>query len=466
MSREGALVKNTVILAIGTFFPKLAIFITLPVLTAFLTQEEYGTYDLTLTLVSLILPAATLQIQSAAFRFLIDVRHDDSEKEVIITNIYGIIIPISFIALVIMYLFMNGMPILTKVAICAYFLCDIISNANKQIIRGLSDNIAYAISSFISAVGQIVLVVILVYWLKKGLLGGILALCVAEFLSAFYLLLKGRIYQYINWHKLNISKLKEMLTYSWPMVPNSLSQWVMHVSDRVVITLMMGVGANGVYAVAYKLPSILSFAQTTFNMAWQENATLVSKDDDVESYYSSMFSTLFDVVAGSMAFLIGITPLLFKLLIKGNYSEAYSQIPILYMAILFYCLSAFWGGIYVAFKRTQIVATTTIAAAVINLLIDISTMHWIGLYAASISTLMSYLFLCIFRLRSVQGFLKLEYKTKHILFVLGLLIIECILSFQQKWGLNVINLVFGTSFLFILNKKMIIATIKKIRNMF
>ena len=80
MSREGALVKNTVILAIGTFFPKLAIFITLPVLTAFLTQEEYGTYDLTLTLVSLILPAATLQIQSAAFRFLIDVRHDDSEK--------------------------------------------------------------------------------------------------------------------------------------------------------------------------------------------------------------------------------------------------------------------------------------------------------------------------------------------------------------------------------------------------
>ena len=45
MKREEKLVKNTIILAFGTFFPKLAIFISLPVLTAYLTQAEYGTYD-------------------------------------------------------------------------------------------------------------------------------------------------------------------------------------------------------------------------------------------------------------------------------------------------------------------------------------------------------------------------------------------------------------------------------------
>ena len=60
MKREEKLVKNTIILAFGTFFPKLAIFISLPVLTAYLTQAEYGTYDLVLTLVALVLPAACL----------------------------------------------------------------------------------------------------------------------------------------------------------------------------------------------------------------------------------------------------------------------------------------------------------------------------------------------------------------------------------------------------------------------
>ena len=56
MSREGKLAKNTLIISIGTFLPKLASFITLPILTGYLTQVEYGTYDLITILVSLLLP--------------------------------------------------------------------------------------------------------------------------------------------------------------------------------------------------------------------------------------------------------------------------------------------------------------------------------------------------------------------------------------------------------------------------
>ena len=62
--------KNTLILSLGTFLPKFAAFITLPILTGQLTKVEYGTYDLVTVMVSLLLPAATLQIQAAAFRLL------------------------------------------------------------------------------------------------------------------------------------------------------------------------------------------------------------------------------------------------------------------------------------------------------------------------------------------------------------------------------------------------------------
>lgn len=78
--RSSELINSSIILSIGTFLPRLASFVILPILTGYLTKEEYGSYDLIVVLASLILPAATLQIQTAAFRFLIMVRDKEQEK--------------------------------------------------------------------------------------------------------------------------------------------------------------------------------------------------------------------------------------------------------------------------------------------------------------------------------------------------------------------------------------------------
>ena len=45
MSRSSQFAKNTLILSIGNFLPKFVSFVTLPILTAYLTKDEYGTYD-------------------------------------------------------------------------------------------------------------------------------------------------------------------------------------------------------------------------------------------------------------------------------------------------------------------------------------------------------------------------------------------------------------------------------------
>ena len=104
MNRGKELAKNTLILSIGTFLPKFAALITIPIITAHLTKVEYGTYDLLATLVSLLLPVVTLQIHSGAFRFLIDCRDNPEEKKRVITNIYLFLVPVSLITLVVLYL--------------------------------------------------------------------------------------------------------------------------------------------------------------------------------------------------------------------------------------------------------------------------------------------------------------------------------------------------------------------------
>lgn len=465
MSREGKLAKNTLILAIGTFFPKLAIFIALPILTTYLSNEEYGIYELFFSMVTLILPAATLQIQSAAFRFLIEVQDQEEEKTRIITNICLFVIATALAVLLLVFFLLQNLDPAIRLAVCFYYFVDILVNVARQIVRGLSRNKDYAVSAIISGAGQIAFMCLLVMGLKKGLFGGLLALGCGDLISTIYLVIRGGIFKYIRPTKFDKKRLKEMLGYSWPMVPNSLSQWVIHASDRAIITFFMGPVANGIYSAAYKIPSIISLAQTTFNLAWQENATIASKDSDVQAYYSSMFKSLLNIVGGIMAVLIGMTPILFSIFIRGDYSEAYNQIPILHMGMFCLCMSTFWGGIFVALKKTKAVGITTVTAAAISVALNLLLINVIGLYASSIASCIAYSVMCLLRAFSIQKFIKISYDFKHILLVVGVLILQCVICFMQNLPLNILNLAVGIAFGYWLNRglvKVILAKVKSI----
>lgn len=364
--------------------------------------------------------------------------------------------------LIILYFVLSGQSISVRVFICLYFLADIIVNVARQICRGISKNVDYSISAIISAFGKMVFAVIFVYWMKMGLTGTVIALFAASTISFFYLFFRVRLYKYISLKYFDSKKLKEMLDYSWPMVPNSMSGWVMRVSDRFVVTAFMGIGANAVYSVANKIPSLLTLALTTFSMAWQESASVSSKDNDVAEYYSTVYKALFYILAGFFGILIAITPALFKILIKGDYDEAYNQMPVLFMAMLFYSMSSFIGGIYMAFKDSKSVGWTTVAAAISNLVIDVATIQYIGLYAASLSTLISYIFLLIFRIIDIKKYVVLRIDHIKLLGILVLLLMECALYYKRSMYCNLINLLIGTILFVVLNRNLIITVLKRV----
>ena len=93
MSRGNYLLKNTAIITIGKICTQMITFFLLPLYTTILSTEEYGIVDLLNTLVSLLLPIISLQIEQAIFRNLIEVREDeDSKKEIISTGVIAVII--------------------------------------------------------------------------------------------------------------------------------------------------------------------------------------------------------------------------------------------------------------------------------------------------------------------------------------------------------------------------------------
>lgn len=143
---------------------------------------------------------------------------------------------------------------------------------------------AYSLSAIINSVIEMLLMALLLFGLHKGLNGALIALILSQACSLIFISLKANILSYMDWSLVSWEKIKEMLSYSWPMIPNSLSSWIMRVSDRLILSLFMGVEANAIYAVANKLPNLFNIVQSTFTLAWQESATLSVDDADSGEY--------------------------------------------------------------------------------------------------------------------------------------------------------------------------------------
>ena len=466
MSREKELVKNTFILFIGTFLPKFAALVTIPVITSHLTKAEYGSYDLLQTLVTLLLPIATLQVQAGAFRFLIDCRDNEYEKKSVITNIYAVLIPISLIVLAILYVMLSKIQFLTRVLIVLYYFTDIILVGTQQVVRGLSYNKLYSLSSVVQSAANMILIVLTVSMGNLGLNGVLISFVAATEVSIAVLVHQAHLMKYIDLHMFSKETISRLLKYSWPMIPNSLSAWILDASDRLILTSFLGLETTAIYAAAYKIPSLFTSVQGTFIYAWQENASLAIKDHDAETYYSVMFENVLRILTGIMALLICVSPFLFSILIRGDYDESYAQIPILFIGVYFSGIASFLGGIFIAHKRTRNVGATTIAAAAINLLLDLLLVNRCGIYAASVSTLISYAMLSIFRLIYLKKFQQIRYQKRLIVNCIAILSLMCLLCWLNTRISNLFNIIIGITFGAMINQRLLRSTFKKLKSKF
>ena len=81
-------------------------------------------------------------------------------------------------------------------------------------------------------------------------------------------------------------------------------------------------------------------------------------------------------------------------------------------------MASFYGGIFSAYKKTKIIGTTTLISAVINLVVNLIFIKFIGIYAAAISTLLASVFLYIYRKYKIKEFTKLTHSKDLIISIL------------------------------------------------
>lgn len=79
MGKYKYLIKNIGLLTLSSFGTKLLTFFLVPLYTSVLSTSEYGTFDLTYTTVSLLIPILTMSIVESTLRFSLDKNADQQE---------------------------------------------------------------------------------------------------------------------------------------------------------------------------------------------------------------------------------------------------------------------------------------------------------------------------------------------------------------------------------------------------
>lgn len=462
MSKKKELAKNTIIILTGKFCTQFLSFFLLPLYTAFLSSKEYGTVDLITTYVSLIVPIITLQVEMGIFRELIDSRNNENyTKKIISSGIFTIFI--QFLLCLIIYIVIN---LLVNIPFSIYIVFNVfaimLSNVLLQIARGFGDNLSYSIGSTIAGVTTILFNIFFIVILKWNIEGMLLSTALANFITALFMFFKLKLYKYLSHLYINKKILKKIIKYSLPLVPNGLIWWVINVSDRTIITIFLGAAANGIYAISNKFSSVLIQIYNVFNLSWTESASLHINDKDRDSFFSDTFNTILKLFSSVCLMLIALLPIFFNWLINKNYNESYIYVPILLLGMIFNIVVAFIGCIYVAKKMTKQVAMTSFWSGIINILINLILIKPIGIYAAAISTVISFAIMAIYRIKDVKKYIKLKVDIKLVFSLIILFIIECLIYYIKILPLSIINCIILTVILIILNKEFILAILSQI----
>lgn len=466
MNREKQLIKNTAIITIGKICTQMITFFLLPIYTAILSTEEYGVVDLLNTLISLLLPIITFQIEQAVFRYLIDVRDKkDKITEIISTTIFTVILQ-SIVYVAIFICIAGFIHNEYKYFLATNVIACVFSSIMLQISRGLGDNKTYAIGSFITAIATILFNILFIVVFKFGAYGMLTASFLANLICFIYVFIAKKVYMYIKIKAFGKVILRKMWKYSIPLIPNAISWWVFNSSDRIIVSSILGVGANGVLAIAHKFSSVYITIYNIFNMTWTESASMHINDKDNSEFFSKIINTMFEIFSCLCLGIIAFMPIVFPIMINSAYNEAYNQIPILMLGALANVGIGLISVVYIAKKRTKEVAKISVCAAIINIVVNLLLINFIGLYAASISTFVAYLSMLIYRIFDVKKYVDLKINKMMVTRTIIMSIILLVIYYINNTILNVFSIIITVLYCIIVNKKNIKFMIDMVKSKF
>ena len=398
------LLKNSFIFLIGNLGSKLISFLMVPFFTYYLSTSQFGTVDLITNTVAMMTPVVTLSIFDAIFRYAMDSNENPTTlfTNGLVVSLIGVLLGLILSIVISPFLSFNFGPefglLLGFSALNSFFL---------NFVRGIGKVKLFAFTGFLFAVLNALLNIFFVMILRLGIEGVLLSSILGSLFSILIIILFGKIHIYFNFNLVSKKEIKRLLRFSLPLIPNAFAWWFTTDASRFFILYFVGTQGNGLYAVANKIPTILTIVFSVFSQAWQISAVDSFEEKNRSTFYSTIFNSLMNVLFVGVAILTFFSKYIIQLLVAPNFFGAWELTPFLLLAMMFSNLSGFLGTTYIAAKKTSLIFWTTMIGMIMNGVLNLLLIPFLGVDGAGIGSSIGFFGVMIIRLYNTRKFVRI-----------------------------------------------------------
>jgi O-antigen/teichoic acid export membrane protein len=428
---------------IGEVVPKLIGLLVLPIMTAYLTPEDYGVIAYVDTIIIFIFNFSILSLNSYILREYFELDKQSKKKLVgnffiflVLCNVFLLFFYTAAFYLLfgVLELSFNFFPIMIIAFFANFF--EVISLFPQLIFRVQERAKEYIIFTIGKTALQISCIVILLVYFNQDILSkyyGVLIINVMFAIISFKIIKRYAVFVF------DLNQIKKGIKFSLPLLMGSLSLVLLNSSDVFILERYVSYGELGLYAVAYTfgfainviiVGSYKAYEPILFKSA--NHSSFLKIFYEIRKYYLILiFFTGFVVILFSQELLYYMA--------NDEFYEAYYLVPIITIAAISKGIFSLYSVLLMVQKRTRDIGFIIILGAGVNIGINLLFVEEYGSIVAALSTLVAFLFMTL--LVSVKSFssypLSLQNLLSEYMFIMILLVFSYFSFFYINFELSV-----------------------------
>ncbi|MBQ8995373.1 MAG: polysaccharide biosynthesis C-terminal domain-containing protein [Oscillospiraceae bacterium] len=381
--------RSTGILFIGVILPKVVVFLLLSFNTAHIGTADYGYYDLSVNITTMITYLLYFDIWISTMRFLYEKEGDEAKDPVLRSgNRIFLLSTLAFCAVGILFCILRqpryGIDILLM------GLLQNLTNMYTFSARGYGKDVDFAVSGVLGSFSLGVLNYGLIRWMGWDFHALYVSASAGYLVQCLYLEIRCGYLRRIRSSRYDKDLTKEIFRFTLPMGVGAMAFWVLNSFDKIVLASVLDLESGGIYAVAERLAGLITFAVQCFTYAWQDIAFRHKSENEGAFYHLATKLYILFLSAG-IAMILPALSIVFPYIIGADFSGASLIIPAAILAATLSGYSLFLNNIFYALHETKTGTATSLVSGAFNLIICYPCITRFHLAGASIAITCSFL---------------------------------------------------------------------------
>lgn len=225
--------------------------------------------------------------------------------------------------------------------------------------------------------------------------------------------------------------IKHILKYTIPLIPATVSSWVIDLSDRYIINHFFSSSEVGIYAIANKIVIILTVFSSAFMTSYPSFVFSNAKQKDAKDKFGKILNYYFLIFCILSIIITVFSKEIVMLMSQRTYWMSYKMVGFLTFGNFAFGMAFLVGsGMSIAKKSTYSMMISWISA-IVNIILNMILIPKYGAVIAAITTMISYLIVFVLNYYFSQKFYHCNYNIITILIMYFVIFILCSLTMTK-----------------------------------